>query len=60
MRWTSRSAKHRRWRRWFAWRPVTVDHRVVWLEWIERKKITTGPGTTADWVYRLPNEEDDE
>ncbi len=28
------------WRWWFAWRPVRVDGRLVWLQWIARRRTT--------------------
>jgi hypothetical protein len=32
------------WSEWFAWFPVmTVDHRRVWLEWVERRCNSHGP-----------------
>ena len=50
------------WRRWFAWRPVTVNPRelavdrrpaLVWLEYVERRLIT-GVGFWPEWEYRFP------
>ena len=26
------------WHDWFAWRPVRIGDRVVWLEWVRRYK----------------------
>ena len=27
----------RKWYRWFAWYPVRIDGRMVWLRWLERR-----------------------
>ena len=28
------------WHRWFAWHPVQVENFIVWLETIERRRVT--------------------
>lgn len=47
-----------RWRRWFAWYPVTVGRYRVWLEWIERKREWHGAhdGYYPFDSYRLVSE----
>lgn len=37
MEWDSEIRCTYEWSRWFAWRPVEVGSKVVWLEWIERR-----------------------
>jgi hypothetical protein len=43
------------WHRWFAWRPVFVHRRLVWLQYTERRwsqgRIS---GLEPRWVYRRP------
>jgi hypothetical protein len=41
---------HWRWHRWFAWRPVSVFGKRVWLETVERR--WAGHATLAGWEYR--------
>ena len=43
-----------KWERWFAWHPVEVDGRRVWLEFVERHFV--GPvGYLCSWhEYRMP------
>lgn len=49
----------RMWTRWFAWRPVvTQDKKLVWLEFVERKKELMkrasfyGPLWTFQWEWQ--------
>lgn len=50
------------WRRWFAWRPVKIDGRRVWLRTIERRRVTiaetwvafSAPDVESFWQYREP------
>ena len=47
---------HKPWRRWFAWRPVRVGDKIVWLEYIEREGwyIYGDFGDSCwGWQYRL-------
>lgn len=39
MRWTPKNPKQ--WRRWFAWHPIDLDGRRVWLEWVETRLVCT-------------------
>jgi hypothetical protein len=61
-------AKLKLWRRWFAWRPVTIDEQdgrkiCVWLQWVECRVKPDTPYTvcgllsSTDWEYRLPETE---
>jgi hypothetical protein len=38
------------WHRWFAWHPVKIDHKYVWLEYVHRK--LSGFTYADDWEYR--------
>lgn len=37
MRWTVKERPQNGWCRWFAWRPVTINGQMVWLEVVERR-----------------------
>jgi hypothetical protein len=43
-----------KWHRWFAWRPVPVGDKYVWLEWIERIEVPgiVGACDMGGWAYR--------
>lgn len=53
--------------RWFAWRPVTANYstkiqywdseRRVWLEWIERRLVTTS-SDGFKWQYHIEKPEE--
>jgi hypothetical protein len=49
MRWSQLNTDYRQWYKpWFAWRPVMISGRWVWLEWIECR-------VNANYtMYRLP------
>lgn len=55
MRWPNPYSNHN-WRRWFAWRPVTVHPSLdtVWLEYIERRP--TEDPYSVGWDYRYTEE----
>ena len=60
MRWDARQQIDlTRWAEWFAWHPVKVDGRWVWLETVERRGerqiVCNGdfqPEETIVWEYR--------
>ena len=43
------------WRPYFAWRPMRVDGRMVWLVLIDRRQVRIGQ-FSAGWEYRLPKD----
>jgi hypothetical protein len=45
--------KRSEWRPWFAWRPVEIDGRSVWLEFVERRRIYGH--SSYVWDHRRPN-----
>lgn len=48
------------WHRWFAWRPVRLGTVLVWLEMIERQRLTEyWHPMTKTWQYRFEVEVDD-
>lgn len=50
MRWTSRDRRKRRWKRWFAWRPVHCHCHTVWLEKVSYRHVTsTVYGYIIEW-----------
>lgn len=40
MRWKSRWDQQYKWHRYFAWFPVLIDGEYIWLEWVERKRVS--------------------
>jgi hypothetical protein len=42
-----------KWHNWFAWRPVSVDGHIVWLENIERRSGLRINKTVYEWEYRI-------
>jgi hypothetical protein len=53
MIWGRSDAELRKWHRWYAWHPVTLDDgRWAWLCWVERAADYGGYGVS--WNYRLP------
>lgn len=46
------------WHRWFAWRPVRLEDGIhcVWLQWVERRDISSYWVECFYWDYRLPQE----
>ncbi len=54
MRWTGYRGRHlMKWTRWFAWHPVLVGNRWVWLERVERYLVTAGSEYGWCWKYRF-------
>lgn len=49
MRWDISEAVFYKWRRWFAWHPVTIGQQRVWLETVERRESLC---SHEDWEYR--------
>ena len=46
------------WHRWFAWHPVKIGHRWIWLEWVHRRNHCLVAICYATWwtEYRfIPN-----
>jgi hypothetical protein len=46
-----------KWHRWYAWRPVRIDDKWVWREYIERKRtfrISVGGNPYFHSEYRFP------
>jgi hypothetical protein len=50
MRWTKLGGHPRLFHPWFAWYPVLVGHEWVWLEVVERQRISVLMG--EEWRYR--------
>jgi hypothetical protein len=51
MRWRAHEFRDNEdWHKWFAWRPVVVDGRWVWLETVERK--LTYPHSIGGFIWR--------
>lgn len=55
MRWKTETFNEKRerlkkWRPWFAWRPVVIDSDRVWLEWIYRRTKVYSGGI-GDTIY---------
>jgi hypothetical protein len=40
------------WQRWFAWHPVRVDGRLVWLRYVERFRVAHAVPDFDWWDYR--------
>ena len=59
MKWAKRFENLHKWHRWFAWRPVTIGERRVWLEMIDRKGeyVSNWAAAWWQWEYRLPKEQ---
>ena len=52
MRWpTEKKAYYETWHLWFAWHPVTIGKKKVWLELVERIRFDNLPGPPA-YLYR--------
>lgn len=60
-KWKPTSMKrHKEWRGWFAWRPVIINDKIVWLEWIERSfELHYNSSYIPYWIwcYRFIEEE---
>jgi len=41
-----------KWHKWFAWRPVAVEVKQVWLEWLERRGSYN---VLLNWLYEYRN-----
>jgi len=46
------------WDDWFAWYPVNIDGRIIWLQTIQRQRAWFYPGSKIDgatlgWEYKL-------
>jgi hypothetical protein len=43
------------WKKWFAWKPISVNDKVVWFKLVERRKERYGNLYMGgyDWKYRL-------
>jgi len=40
VRWSNgKSADPMEWHRWFAWYPVNDHGEMIWMEWVERKRV---------------------
>lgn len=52
MRWP-RNEKFK-WHDWYAWRPVFVDDRIVWREWVKRRWHHAYLDLLPGWQYNLP------
>jgi len=54
MRWRNRWDVSFEWHDWFAWRPVVIGGVSIWLERIERRRVTKHGGYSVwtDWEYR--------
>jgi hypothetical protein len=46
---------HRQWHRVFAWQPVRIDDRIVWLEPVERRGLAANKDCVYE--YRVPSRE---
>jgi hypothetical protein len=41
------------WHRWFAWRPISYDGGIAWLEFVERRfNFETNFASNGTWYYR--------
>lgn len=48
-------AEYRAWRPWFAWYPVLIGSKLVWLETVERRHAGVYPPTLAcPYDHRIP------
>lgn len=48
--------KMNKWLRWFAWRPVIISGKIVWLKWVYRKqtpRYDPGPLGAYDNFYKV-------
>lgn len=44
------------WHKWFAWYPVCFRNKIIWFEFIQRRRYTSAPGTywaSDEWEYKL-------
>ncbi|MCI0526152.1 MAG: hypothetical protein L0Y56_01680 [Nitrospira sp.] len=57
-RYYARLELKRTWQPWFAWYPVRVGEKTVWLEKLERKYWSIGyyQGQDQGYDYRLPGD----
>lgn len=42
------------WQRWWAWRPVLINGKLIWMEWVERQRHGYGSEAPPYWEYRFP------
>lgn len=38
------------WKKWFAWRPVKIKNKIVWLKIVYRREIPKTYSTYDDWT----------
>lgn len=43
----------KKWHRWFAWEPILMDGKWIWLEYVERRAVhICGMWGSITWEYR--------